>query len=107
MWHLGNQPLGTSLFRLSEGRGGPEILMRSEEAQIGKRVRVRTDYRTGKARAQKGTIAKRWGNPAYSALEVLLDDGDWQLFWHHELEEVDEEDRGARRQTGPLRDSRD
>jgi hypothetical protein len=41
MWHLRNQPLGISLFRLAEGRGGPEILMRSEEVQIGKRVRVR------------------------------------------------------------------
>jgi hypothetical protein len=45
MWHLRNRPLGTSLFRLAEGRGGFEILMRSEEAQIGKRVRVRTDHR--------------------------------------------------------------
>jgi hypothetical protein len=45
MWHLRNQPLATSLFRLSERRGGLEILMRSEEAQIGKRMRLRTDYR--------------------------------------------------------------
>ena len=46
MWHLRNQPLGgISLFRLAERRGGPEILMRSEEAQIGKQVRLRTDYR--------------------------------------------------------------
>jgi hypothetical protein len=74
--------------------------MRSEEAQIGKRVWVGTDPRTGKARAQKGTIANRWGNPAFTALDVLLDDGDWQLFWHHELEEVDEGDRGARGQDG-------
>jgi hypothetical protein len=59
MWHLRNQPLGdTSLFRLSEGRGGREILMRSEEAQIGKRVRVRTDYRKTNLRGQEGTIAR-------------------------------------------------
>jgi hypothetical protein len=45
MWHLRNQPLATSLFRLAEGRGGLEILMRSEVAQIGKRMRLRTDYR--------------------------------------------------------------
>jgi hypothetical protein len=74
--------------------------MRSEEAQIGKQVRIRKDHRNTDLRAQQGTIAKRWGNPAYSALDLLLDDGDWQLFWHHELEEVDEEDRGARRQNG-------
>ena len=65
MWHLRNQPLGISLFRLLEGGGGREILMRSEEAQIGKRVRVRTDYRKANLRAQEGTIAKRWGNPAF------------------------------------------
>jgi hypothetical protein len=65
MWHLRNQPLGISLFRLSEGRGGREILMRSEEAQIGKRVRVRTDYRKTTLRVQQETIAKRWGNPAF------------------------------------------
>jgi hypothetical protein len=45
MWRLRNQPLGTSHFRLAEGREGREILMRSEEAQIGKRVRVGTDHR--------------------------------------------------------------
>ena len=65
MWHLRNQPLGISLFRLSEGRGGREILMRSEEAQIAKRVSVRTDYRKMNLRVQQGTIAKRWGNPAF------------------------------------------
>jgi hypothetical protein len=74
--------------------------MRSEEAQIGKRVRVRTDYRKANLRAQEGTIAKRWGDPAFTALDVLLDDGNWQLFWHHELEEIDGDDRGARRQNG-------
>ena len=65
MWHLRNQPLGTSLLRLSERRGGLEILMRSEEAQIGKRVRVRTDYCKTYLRGQERTIAKRWGNPAF------------------------------------------
>jgi hypothetical protein len=71
--------------------------MKSEEAHIGKRVRVRMDHRTANLRAREGTIAKRWGNPAYSALDVLLDDGDWQLFWYHELEEVDEDRWGTRR----------
>jgi hypothetical protein len=71
--------------------------MKSEEAHIGKRVRVRMDHRTANLRAQEGTIAKTWGNPAYSALDVLLDNGDWQLFWYHELEEVDEDRSGTRR----------
>jgi hypothetical protein len=46
--------------------------MRSEEAQIGKRVRVREDIRKTNLRGQEGTIAKRWGNPGYPALDVLL-----------------------------------
>ena len=71
--------------------------MRSEEAQIGKRVRVRKDHRTADLRDQEGTIAKRWGDPRYPALDVLLDDGNWQLFWYHELEEVEEDDGVARR----------
>jgi hypothetical protein len=61
----------------------------SEKAQIGRRVRVREDHRTPDWRGKAGTIAKRGGGPGYSALDVLLDDGGRQLFWHHELEEVD------------------
>jgi hypothetical protein len=63
--------------------------VRSEEALIGKRVRVREVARpwlTLPARA--GTIKKRWGDSSYTALDVLLDDGTQQLFWHHELEEI-------------------
>jgi hypothetical protein len=40
--------------------------------------------------ASVGTIKKRWGDPSYTALDVLLDDGTQQLFWHHELEEIAE-----------------
>jgi hypothetical protein len=68
------------------GNGGTNVL--SEEAQIGKRVRVREDYRTATWRGREGTIEKSWGDPTYSALDVLLDDGISQLFWHHELEEA-------------------
>jgi hypothetical protein len=60
----------------------------SEETQIGKRVRVRTDHRTTNWSGQEGTIAKSWGDPTYSALDVLLDDGRSELFWHYELEEI-------------------
>ena len=64
--------------------------MRSEEACIGKRVRVREVTRQSPTEpASVGTIKKRWGNPSYTALEVLLDDTQ-QLFWHHELEEIAE-----------------
>jgi hypothetical protein len=65
--------------------------VRSEEAYIGKRVRVREVTRQSPTLAASvGTIKKRWGDPSYSALDVLLDDGTQQLFWHHELEEIAE-----------------
>jgi hypothetical protein len=56
--------------------------------QVGKRVRVKEDHRTTTWRGQEGTIAKSWGDPTYSALDVDLDDGRSELFWHHELEEI-------------------
>jgi hypothetical protein len=63
--------------------------MLSEAAQIGKRVRIRAEQHRGPAlRGMVGTIEKRWGNPDYIALDVLLDDGRSELFWHHELEEI-------------------
>jgi hypothetical protein len=70
--------------------------MRSEEAQVGKRVRVRKDHHTAELRVREGTITKRWGNPSHTALDVLLDDGSSQLFWYYELEQVDEDDHSAR-----------
>lgn len=69
--------------------------MRSEEAQIGKRVRVRWALNRADLNGREGTITGRWGNPSYVALDVVLDDGISQLFWHHELEEVED---GAPRQ---------
>ena len=69
--------------------------MRSEDASIGKRVRVREVTRESPSlSASVGTIEKSWGNPSYTALDVLLDDGTLKLFWHHELEEVDANDAG-------------
>ena len=65
--------------------------MHSEEALIGKRVRVREVTRQSSTlSASVGTINKRWGDPSYTALDVLLDDGTLKLFWHHELEEIAE-----------------
>jgi len=64
--------------------------MRSEEACVGKRVRVREDHSSASLRGREGTIVQRWGNPGYAALDVLFDEGHWLLFWYHELEEVDE-----------------
>ena len=79
----GEGPYST-VVQLPEG----ETRMLSEEARIGKRVRVRADHRTMLLRGLTGTIEKRWGDPTYIALDVQLEDGRTQLFWHHELEEI-------------------
>lgn len=63
--------------------------MVSQEALVGMRVKVREDCSTARLRGLKGTITKRWGDPDYLALDVLLDDRRTQLLWHHELEVID------------------
>jgi hypothetical protein len=69
--------------------------MLPEETQIGRRVRVREDHHTPHWRGREGIITKRWGDPGYTALDVQLDDGSLQLFWHHELQEIDDDGGGA------------
>ena len=62
--------------------------MRTEQAQIGAKVRVGYSGRCLEWRGLTGTVSRKWGNPEYLALDVLLEDGRTQLFWHHELEEI-------------------
>jgi len=69
----------------------------SEEARIGIRVRVREEPRSPHVRGKSGTVTHTWGDPHYLALDVLLDDGDENLFWHHELERVREHEPVASR----------
>jgi hypothetical protein len=63
--------------------------VRSEEARIGALVRVGESDRS-EWRGLTGRIRARWGAPEYVALDVRLEDGSLQLFWHYELEEVPE-----------------
>ena len=63
--------------------------MVSEEALIGMRVRVSESLLKSELRGLEGTITGRWGSPNYLALDVLLVDGRTQLFWHHELEDIE------------------
>jgi len=62
--------------------------MRSEDAQIGAKVRVGYSGLPSELRGLTGTVSGKWGNPEYLALDVLLDDVRAQLFWHHELVEI-------------------
>ena len=64
--------------------------MRSEETSIGARVRVGESGLRSELRGLTGKIIGRWGHPEYLALDVRMEDGSSQLFWHHELEEVPE-----------------
>ena len=62
--------------------------MRSEEALIGMRVRVRNSLLRGDLRGRMGMILRRLGSPDYVVLDVLLENGSQELFWHHELDEL-------------------
>jgi hypothetical protein len=64
------------------------VIVLSEEALIGMRVRVSKSLSRSDLRGLEDTIARRWGSPHYLALDVLLEDGRSELFWHHELKEV-------------------
>ena len=59
-----------------------------EDASIGTRVRVQVDYRKPYRRGSVGTIQKRYGVPDYTAFEVSFPDGQAELFWEHQPEEV-------------------
>jgi hypothetical protein len=69
--------------------------MTSEEAVVGSRVRVSGQYRIVHLRGQVGMITKRWGDPRYVAVDVLIYDSTSQLFWHHELDGLAEDAYGA------------
>jgi hypothetical protein len=65
----------------------------SEQAQIGKRVRVHENFGLpSELRGLTGTLSGKWTNPWGSpedlVLEVRLDNGRTRLFWHHELEGI-------------------
>ena len=64
--------------------------MRGEQARIGARVRVRESGLRPECRGLTGTIRARCGHREYPALDVRMEDGRSQLFWHHELEQIPE-----------------
>jgi hypothetical protein len=60
--------------------------VRGEQARIGARVRVGESGLRPEWRGLTGTISGRLGHPEYPAIDVRMEDGRSQLFWHHELE---------------------
>jgi hypothetical protein len=67
--------------------------LQSHEALIGARVRVLETDRRAELRGMFGTIEHRFGHPEYLALDVRLDDGQWELFWAHGLESAEEAEK--------------
>jgi hypothetical protein len=55
---------------------------------IGMRVRVRDHHRIAERRGMVGKIVGCYGGDDYVAIEVLLSDGECQLFWTGDLEEL-------------------
>jgi hypothetical protein len=64
--------------------------VRGEQARNGAGVKVGESGLRPEWRGLTSTISGRWGHPEYPALDVRMEDGRSQLFWHHELEWVPE-----------------
>ena len=60
------------------------------EARCGGRVRVAQSDISPQLRGMLGTIKTCYGHPEYLALDVRLDDGQYELFWAHGLQKVEE-----------------
>ena len=65
--------------------------MESHEARLGVRVRVAQSDISPQLRGMLGTIETCYGHPEYLALDVRLDDGQYELFWAHGLQKVEQE----------------
>ena len=64
--------------------------MQSNEALPGVVVRVREGQRRPQFAGMLGTITQTFGHPDYTAVDVLLEDGRAELFWHHQLDMAEE-----------------
>jgi hypothetical protein len=67
-----------------------EKSMKLEDVSVGSSVQVQLDYRKPHRRGAVGTVKKRYGTGEYTAFEVLFSNGKRELFWGHQLEELEE-----------------
>jgi hypothetical protein len=65
--------------------------LESHEARLGVRVRVAQSDISPQLRGMLGTIETCYGHPEYLALDVRLDDGQYELFWAHGLQKEEQE----------------
>ncbi|HEX2107687.1 MAG TPA: hypothetical protein VHF70_00220 [Rubrobacteraceae bacterium] len=62
--------------------------MEAHDVRSGMTVRVREDSRRPELEGVLGTVQKSYGAPEYLAVDVLLDDGQLELFWFHQLDAI-------------------
>jgi hypothetical protein len=74
----------------NEGMHRRLLLLQAYEARRGKVVHVRHGHWKDEFAGMRGTIQEHWGNSEYAAVEVLLEDGSYELFWLADLSEVNE-----------------
>jgi hypothetical protein len=64
--------------------------MRSQDVQLGMLVQVSELHGKLHYRGQTGVVQQRYGNVGYAAFDIQFLDGRSDLFWHHELEAIQE-----------------
>jgi hypothetical protein len=62
--------------------------MRAQEARVSMKVRVLPKHRIEERRGMVGRVVGCYGGEEYMAVDVRFADGQCQLFWTGELEEV-------------------
>ena len=62
--------------------------MYSHEAQTGVTVRVKKGRWKSGFEGMRGTVEHVWGHADYPALDVRFENGQLELFWFHELDQV-------------------
>jgi hypothetical protein len=63
--------------------------MDTEDAyRVGAKVRVREHHRIAGRRGMVGRIVGRYGGEEYVAIDVLLSNGEYRLFWPCDLETI-------------------
>ena len=69
--------------------------MIAKQARVGKRVKVPGDRYEPELRGVVGSVLRCYGEPEYLALEVIPKEGRSRIFWHHEVEEAEDQDKSV------------
>jgi hypothetical protein len=67
----------------------------AKQARVGKEVKVPGDRYEPELRGVVGSVLRCYGEPEYMALEVIPKEGRSRIFWHHEVEEAEDQDKSV------------